>query len=242
MRLRTVCLLMLAAAAFAAAQAAGPPGSAASLESGSGARITRIAAAAASDGSAIEVTFVSSDPRRELLVFWGTAPMTAPEDLLRSTARAQLGAGTVRYAVPVTPGTDWWFAVLDARLYAAGGAPLVPGENATTRGVRMPAAAAEATAGAPHRGQPLPSLQLPVSVETGGTSRRAACPRSRPNGTCPPRPPWPSPTSCGQPAPLPARSSRSRCSMRCPTARTPRCGAWRQAPSRAGTGPARRCS
>jgi len=167
MRLRTVSLLMLAAAAFAAAQAAGPSGSAASLESGSAARITRIAAAAAPDGSGIEVTFASSDPRRELLVFWGTAPITAPADLLRSTARAQLGAGTVRYAVPVAPGTDWWFAVLDARLYAAGGAPLVPGENATTRGVRVTAAAAPATAGAPHRGQPLPSLQLPVSVETG---------------------------------------------------------------------------
>ena len=153
------------------AKSAAPP------ESGSGARITRIAAAAAADGSGIEVTFVSSDPRRELLVFWGTAPLAAPEDLLRSTARAQLGAGTVRCAVPVAPGTDWWFAVLDARRYAAGDAPLVPGENATTRGVRVPPAASSATAGAPYRGQPLPSLQLPVSVETGRDVEAGGLPR-----------------------------------------------------------------
>jgi hypothetical protein len=166
MRLRTFPLLLALAAASAAAQVAGPAASELTGEEQLAARITGIAAAAA-DGSAIEVTFVSSDPRRELLVFWGAAPMSTAEDLLRSTARAQLAAGTVRCAVPVTPGTDWWFAVLDAGLYKAGGVPLVPGKNATTRGVRVSAAASSTTAGASHRGQPLPSLQLAVSVETG---------------------------------------------------------------------------
>jgi hypothetical protein len=100
-------------------------------------------------------------------VFWGTAPMSSAEDLLRSTAKAQLDAGAVRYVVPVTPGTDWWFAVLDAELYKVGGVPLVPGENATMSGVRVPVTASSTAAGASHRGQPLPSLQLAVSVDTG---------------------------------------------------------------------------
>jgi hypothetical protein len=168
MRRRTIFLFFLAAAAFAAAQAAGPSGSVPVGESELAARITGIAATATADGSAIEVTFVSSDPRRDLLVFWGTVPMRTAEDLLRSTAKAQLDAGTVRYAVPVLPGTDWWFAVLDAGLYKVGGVPLVPGENATTRGVHTPAAAASSAAAAlSPRNQPLPTLQLGVEVGTG---------------------------------------------------------------------------
>jgi len=167
MRLRTFPLLLALAAASAAAQVAGPAASELTGEEQLAARITGITAAAA-DGSAIEVTFVSSDPRRELLVFWGAAPMSTAEDLLRSTARAQLAAGTVRCAVPVTPGTDWWFAVLDAGLYKVGGVPLVPGENVTLRGVRVPVAAHnQQTAASPSRTQPLPSLQLGVAVGTG---------------------------------------------------------------------------
>ncbi|MCX7028912.1 MAG: hypothetical protein NTU62_02190 [Spirochaetes bacterium] len=167
MRLRTFPLLLALAAASAAAQVAGPAASELTGEEQLAARITGIAAAAA-DGSAIEVTFVSSDPRRDLLVFWGTAPMTTAEGLLRSTAKAQLDAGAVRYAVPVLPGTDYWFAVLDAGLYKVGGVPLVPGENTTARGVRVPAAAASSpVAASTQRNQPLPSLQLGVSVSTG---------------------------------------------------------------------------
>jgi hypothetical protein len=167
MRRRTAFLFLLAASAFAA-QAAGPSGSGAVGASGPAARITGIAATAAADGSAIEVTFASSDPRRDLLVFWGTSPMSTAEDLLRSTARAQLEAGSVRCTVPVLPGTDWWFAVLDAGLYTGGGAVLVPGENATTRGVQVPVAADRQQAVLPSsRGQPLPSLQLGVAVGTG---------------------------------------------------------------------------
>jgi hypothetical protein len=168
MRRRAVFLFLLAAAACAAAQAAAPSGSGPAGESGLAARITGIAATATADGSAIELTFASSDPRRDLLVFWGTAPMRTAEDLLRSTATAQLDAGTGRYLIPVLPGTDWWFAVLDAGLYKVGGVPLVAGENATTRGVRVPATADSAQATASARlNQPLPSLQLSVEVDTG---------------------------------------------------------------------------
>jgi hypothetical protein len=168
MRRRLACLSLLAAAAFAAAQTAGPAASGPAGERELATRITGIAAVATANGASIEVTFASSDPRRDLLLFWGTAPMSTAEDLLRATATAQLDGGTVRYGVPVPPGMDWWFAVLDAGLYKVGGVPLVAGENATTRGVRVPAAAAPPPAAAsPGRILPLPSLQLGVEVGTG---------------------------------------------------------------------------
>jgi hypothetical protein len=143
---------MLAVAAVAASAADTP------------ARITGIAATEAADGSAIVVTFAVSDPLRGLLLFWGTAPMATAEDLLGAAATASLDAGTVRYAVPVPPGTTWWFAVLDAELYKLGGAPLVPGENATVAG-----ASAEGTgvAAAPRRTAPLQALQLDRAIDTG---------------------------------------------------------------------------
>jgi len=177
MRCRIVSLILLAAASFAAAQTGATAASGPAGERELAARITGIAAVPAADGSAIEVTFVSSDPRRDLLVFWGTSALRTPEDLLRATATAQLDAGTTRYAVPVLPGTDWWFAVLDAGLYKVGGVPLVPGENATTRAARVTAAAASTpAAAAAGRGQPLPSLQLGVEVGTGRRIETARAP------------------------------------------------------------------
>jgi len=150
MRSILVCTLFLAVAA--SAPAADTP-----------ARITGIAAAAAVDGSAIVVTFAVSDARRDLLLFWGTAPMNAAEDLL-GAAVAHLDAGTTRYAVPVVPGASLWFAVLDAELYKVGGAPLAPGGNTTVAGVRAPGGVA---AIASRRAAPLPSLQLDRAIDTG---------------------------------------------------------------------------
>jgi len=168
MRLPPVALFLLATAAFAGAQAAGTSGAGPVGERELAARITGIATAVTADGSAIEVTFTASDPRRDLLLFWGPAPMATAEDLLRSTAKAPLDAGSSRYTLPALPGTEYWFAVLDAGLYKVGGVPLVPGQNATTRGVRVPAAAAAAPAAASsQRTQPLPTLQIGVSVSTG---------------------------------------------------------------------------
>lgn len=166
MRLCAVAPLVLLAASLAAAQASEADRAAGATESAT--RITDIAARPSTDGSSIEVTFASSDPRRDLIMFWGTAPMATAEDLLRSAAKAQLDAGTVRCAIPAAPGADWWFAVLDAELYKTGGVPLVPGENVTTRGVRLPDAAGDAPIGAALRlSDPLPSLLLDVAVATG---------------------------------------------------------------------------
>jgi hypothetical protein len=165
MRIRPIVPLLIAVAALAGAQTSGPPGPG-TARAGQGAQITAIDAAAAAD--AIVLTFESSDPRRDLLVFWGTAPFATVDDLRHAGFRADLAAGIARLSVAVEPGVDYWFAVLDAARYLAGDASIVPGRNATTRGVRLPLAAGSVSlpAAAP-RGQPLPSLQLEVSVSSG---------------------------------------------------------------------------
>ncbi len=133
------------------------------------ARITDIRAAATADGQAIEVSFRSSDPSRDLLVFWGASPMTSAEDLLRSTSKSQLDPGEARYTVPALPGVDAYFAVVDAGQYKLGQAPLVPGQNATVVPVHLPLGPAgeELPSLLARRPLPLPGLDISSGVQTG---------------------------------------------------------------------------
>ena len=163
MRLRVVPVLLMFSAAAAFSQAG---------ERQLSTRITGISAAATADGAGVEVTFTSSERGRDLILFWRTSPIAAPDDLLRSTSKLQLDAGASRYVVPTLPGVEYWFAVLDVGLFKVGEAPIVPGENATTRGAQVPLdrAATASAAGASAavvvaragRGQPLPSIQLGI--------------------------------------------------------------------------------
>ncbi len=132
-------------------------------------RITDIRTAVTPDGQAIEVSFRSSNPGRDLLVFWGAAPMRSAEDLLRSTAKSQLDAGETRYTVPILPGVDSYFAIVDAGLYKLGQAPLVPGQNATADPIQVPLGSAGAgqPALAARRPLPLPGLEISSGVQTG---------------------------------------------------------------------------
>jgi hypothetical protein len=141
----------------------------ASADERSAASITNIRAAVAADGQAIEVSFRSSNPARDLLVFWGASPMRSAEDLLRSTSKSQLDGGETRYAVPTLPGFDSYFAVVDAGLFKLGQAPLEPGQNATTDPVQVPLGPSSTglPARAAPRPVPLPGLDITSGVQTG---------------------------------------------------------------------------
>jgi len=133
------------------------------------ARISGIKAAVSSAGDGIDVTFTASSPTRDLLLFWGTAPLSTPEDLLSSTSTTQLDPGTTRYFLPVFPGVDYWFAVLDAGLYKIGKTTLVSGVNTTTAPVQIPVAAGRIAPALPtaRRPMPLPSLAVTLGVQSG---------------------------------------------------------------------------
>ena len=137
------------------------------------ARITGIRAAVSPAVDGVAVTFTSSSPSRDLLLFWGTAPLVTAEDLLRSASTTELDPGTTRYLQPALPGIDYWFAVLDAGLYKMGQVALVPGVNATAAPVRMPMTAGRpsfVSRGAARRITPLPSLAIPFGVLSGEQS------------------------------------------------------------------------
>jgi hypothetical protein len=134
------------------------------------ARITGIRAAVSATGEGMEISFKSSNPGRDLLLFRATAPLGEPEDLLRSTSTTQLDAGTTRALVAALPGVDYWFAVLDAGMYKLGKAPLEKGANATSAAIQIPVGRGSvslAPSAAARRAQPLPSLTLAYGVQNG---------------------------------------------------------------------------
>jgi hypothetical protein len=144
-------------------------GQTAATEEELAARISGLKASISSAADGVDITFASSSPTRDLLLFCGTAPLSTPEDLLTSTSTTQLDPGTTRIFLPVFPGVDYWFAVLDAGLYKIGQATLVNGVNTTTAPVQIPVAAGRISPSLPaaRRSMPLPSLAVTLGVQSG---------------------------------------------------------------------------
>ncbi len=133
-------------------------------------RVTQIRAVPTAQGDSIEVTFASSNPTRDLLLFWGPQEFLRSEDLLSATRTTPLDAGTTRYVLPVLPGIDYWFAVLDSGLFKLGKAPLVPGGNVTPYPVQLQVTSSHglpSPALSSGRGIPLPSLAFDRGIQTG---------------------------------------------------------------------------
>jgi hypothetical protein len=134
------------------------------------ARITGIRAAVSASGDGVDVTFVSSNPARSLLLFLGTAPLVTADSLSRFASTTPLDPGTTRYTLAALPGIDYWFAVLDAGLYKLGQVALAQGTNVTATPVRLPLSASKIAA-APRPGTrrilPLPTLVIPFGVQSG---------------------------------------------------------------------------
>ena len=129
-----------------------------------------IRAAPTAQGDVIEISFSVSNPVRDLLLFWGPSPFVKSEDLLKATRTTPLDPGTTRYLLPVLPGVDYWFAVLDAGLFKLGQAPLVKGANTTAFPVQLQVTASHglpALSPVSTRGIPLPSLMISRGVQTG---------------------------------------------------------------------------
>jgi hypothetical protein len=133
-------------------------------------QVTGIRAAISSSQDAIDLSFRSSNPARDLLVFWGTSPLAVPEDLLRGASKVSIDPGVLRHRIPVVQGVDYFFAVLDAGLYKVGKAPLTPGQNTTIAPVQIPlppVTLTMPTTSTVRRILPLPSLQLTKGIESG---------------------------------------------------------------------------
>jgi hypothetical protein len=134
------------------------------------AQVTAIRAIPTAQGDSIEVSFNASSRTRDLLLFWGPRAFTRSEDLLAATKTTPLDPGTTKYVLPVLPGIDYWFAVLDAGLFKLGQAPLAKGVNATAYPVQLQVTISHGLPALPQasrRGIPLPSLAIIRGVQTG---------------------------------------------------------------------------
>lgn len=134
------------------------------------AQVSAIRAVPSARGDSIEISFASSSRTRDLLLFWGPKPFTRSEDLLSATKTTPLDPGTTRYVLPVLPGIDYWFAVLDAGMFKLGQAPLSRGVNATAYPVQLQVTTSHGLPAAPsvsRRGIPLPSLAIIRGVQSG---------------------------------------------------------------------------
>ncbi len=134
------------------------------------AQVTGIKAAPTGKGDIIQVSFSVSNRTRDLLLFWGPTAFTKPEDLLKATRTMPLDPGTTSYVVPVLPGVDYWFAVLDSGMFKIGQSPLVKGGNTTAYPIQLQVTASHglpAVTPTSRRGIPLPSLAIDRGVQTG---------------------------------------------------------------------------
>jgi len=139
------------------------------------ARITGISAMVPPGEELVAISFRASNPERDLLLFWGTSPLTTSEDLLLSASKTQIDAGVTRYDIPTIPGIDYYFAVIDAGLYKLGKAPLEKGKNTTSVPVQIPLATT-ASSTFSRRALPLPALELGFGVQSGRILQSAEVP------------------------------------------------------------------
>ncbi len=146
-------------------------------------RITGIQAMIVEDS--IQVTFQSSNPDRDLLLFRSNTPIRSTENLLEAFAPIQLEAGTTRFTDYPIPGVGVYYAVIDTEAFKLGKQELVAGQNSTDRPVTVPlevgrvALPPAATEGL--RAQPAyeaaPSVTLPYLQLGQDSSGRFALPR-----------------------------------------------------------------
>jgi hypothetical protein len=132
------------------------------------ARITGLQARVEDD--AVLISFASSKPDRELLLFRSGSELSSPRDLLEAQHPLILEKNSTGFRDYPIPGVDVYYAVLDAGLYRIGKVDLENGVNTLTTPVRLPASGSRVGLPAPGpalRPVPLPYLLLSSGVESG---------------------------------------------------------------------------
>lgn len=117
----------------------------------------------------ILITFNTSEPKRDLLLFRNTSPFASSEDLLHSNSPVTISGTEKSYEDYPIPGIKYYYALLDAGLFKIGKIELKLGENTTVNPVMIPLGVKRASL--PKRPRikplPLPYLLISSSVDTG---------------------------------------------------------------------------
>ncbi len=135
-------------------------------------------------GRSIELSFKSSAPNRELVVYRGTSPIENETDLLSALSVGVLPSSRTSFEDTPVPGISYYYAIIDSSMLADGKVTLAPGENTTTAGIEVPIKtnASGQIEYAPKRPRPLPFLTLGSNLETG-TRLAGSTPSAMPEET-----------------------------------------------------------
>ena len=131
-------------------------------------RITNIDTQVSEDS--ILISFKSSRTTRDTLLFRNTSAIKTIRDLIRSTSPIRLDGKSTQYQDFPIPGVDYYYSVVDSKLFELSQVQIVPGENATidpvqiqTQGIRIGLPSVEKTG----RPIPLPYLLIDSEIESG---------------------------------------------------------------------------
>jgi hypothetical protein len=116
-------------------------------------------------GQNVVLTFTSSNPGRDLLLFRATRPIRRLEDLIESGLPMPLPRGATLHEDRPIAGVEYYYGIADTRLLQSGRAPIVPGQNSTVQPAAVPLRVAQIAS--PARSRPLPRLMIPTGVEFG---------------------------------------------------------------------------
>lgn len=125
--------------------------------------------AAVQDETSIVITFKSSKPERNLILFRSTSPIKKLSDLINAaTVSSFLGVMDRVQDYPV-PGVEYYYALVDAELFKLGKVVLSAGESTTTYSVEIPFTGQqyELTEEVAGRSLPLPLFVLGSEIESG---------------------------------------------------------------------------
>jgi len=117
---------------------------------------------ASRDGERAVITFNTSNPEKNAVLYRSTQPVRQPQDLLNAII-VQSGIMSPFVDFPV-PGFTWYYAVIYEEEISSGNMGIRPGINATTTGVTI---SGGQTAEQPMRPIPLPMLALRNAVGEG---------------------------------------------------------------------------
>ena len=131
----------------------------------------------------VSISYESSKPGRNLVVYRSTDPFDSLEVLARATRLGTVPSREENFADYPVPGVRYYYGVFDSELVALGLVDFEPAENVTPSAVGVPLAAARRPERvAPQRTmrqRPLPLLSVNREIETGrliGTQRQPPLP------------------------------------------------------------------
>jgi len=141
------------------------------------ARITGIKSRKEED--AILVTFTSSNPDRELIIYRSTSPIKNRNDLVYAQPLRTIPSSQKSFKDFPVPGIPYYYAIFDSSLIKIGEISITPGSNATLTPSEI---ALGSRVGLPEsiisRPLPLPLLHISKTIETGKDLSRTTMPLS----------------------------------------------------------------